>query len=120
MGDPGMDEILVNQDALKQILLNLIKNAVEATPASGKITITTKKNVKIDENRYVEIKIADSGSGMSPEIQKKLFQPAEIDVGGEHGIGLIIINKLINEIGGLIDFQSSREKGTIFQVLIPR
>ncbi len=73
MGDPGMDEILVNQDALKQILLNLIKNAVEATPASGKITITTKKNVKVDEDRYVEIKIADSAPECLLKFRKNYF-----------------------------------------------
>ncbi len=120
MGDPGMDEIIVNQDALKQILLNLIKNAIEATPASGKVTIATKKNVKVNEKQYVEINIADTGSGISPEIQKKLFQPEESDTCGERGIGLIIIKNLISEIGGLIDFKSSREKGTVFKVLIPR
>ena len=120
MGDPQMDEIMVNQDALKQILLNLIKNAVEATPALGKITITTKKNVKADEHHYVEIQIADSGSGISPGLQKNLFQSEKIDTPEENGIGLIIVKNLVSEIGGLIDFESSREKGTIFQVLIPR
>lgn len=111
--------ISMSKNSLRQILTNLIKNAVEALPENGKITITTAANVNVNGTTYAEIKIQDNGPGIPAHIQSDLFTPVPTTKGGHHsGLGLSITKNLVTELRGTITCRSN-SKGTQFQILLP-
>lgn len=119
--DSGMVLIETSSSAIKQILTNLIKNAAEALPASGCITIETQALVNFNGGNYVEIVISDNGPGIAPEVQEKLFTPVATTKTGHHsGLGLSIVKSLIDELEGSISCRSNAKNGTRFEILIPR
>ena len=118
---PGdqVGKISVNVDALKQILVNLLKNSTESILESGKIKITTKGVVIAHGKQCTEIVIADTGWGIPREMIDKLFLPTISSKGKKRGIGLFVVKKLIAEMGGFIQCKTRMGKGTSFQVLLP-
>ncbi len=112
--------IATQRDKLKQILLNLLKNAAEAMPGGGTVTVTTRDNVNRDGRPYIEIVVADTGPGMPAEVMAHLFEPVASTKGGGHaGLGLAIVNKLVGEIHASITC-ISEQSGLAFHLLIPK
>ena len=111
--------IAVYSDALKQVLVNLLKNSTESIIDSGKIKITTKANVMVQAKQYTEIVVADTGRGIPQDVMAKLFSPKISAKGKRRGIGLFIVKNLVTEMGGLIHCKTQVGKGTSFQVLLP-
>ena len=106
-------------DSLKQILLNLIKNAVEALPRGGNIEVCNKGNLIRDGRAYFEINISDNGSGMPSEVLTNLFSPGfSSKNGANRGLGLSIVYGLVKKMNGLISCRSG-EWGTSFEILLP-
>lgn len=104
---------------LQQILTNLLKNAVEALPPGGRITLSTDSGVMINGRLFAVITIADNGPGIPEAVMQHLFSPVASQKGAGHsGLGLSITKKLMDEIGGSIVCKSNK-KGTQFQLLIP-
>jgi signal transduction histidine kinase len=105
---------------VKQILTNLLKNAVEALPPGGKITVSSEADIVVNGRHFASFTVADNGPGLPEGVMKHLFQPVQSTKGGGHsGLGLSICKKLIDEIDGSIVCRSTR-RGTQFQVLIPK
>ncbi len=107
-------------DKLKQILINLIKNSVEAMPEQGEIFLTTRDNCHQGNEQYVEISIRDTGKGIPSEILSHLFHPVKSTKDGHSGLGLTIVKTLVDEIHGQISCYSTPQQGTEFKLLIPR
>jgi HD-like signal output (HDOD) protein/signal transduction histidine kinase len=108
-----------NVTQVKQILTNLLKNAVEALPPGGRITVSSESDVVVDGRYFASFTVADNGPGLPDSVMKNLFQPVSSDKGNGHsGLGLSICKKLIDEISGSIACRSNK-RGTQFQVLIP-
>lgn len=104
---------------LKQILTNLLKNAVEALPPGGNISVSTESDIVVDGRHFASFSVADNGTGLPDTVMKHLFSPVDSTKGNGHsGLGLSICKKLVDEIGGSILCRSSK-RGTLFQVLIP-
>jgi two-component system sensor kinase FixL len=97
-----------------QVLLNLVKNAMEAMPEGGEITITSR--VREDK---VEIDIADTGVGLTPEAAGKIFQPYFTTKEKGTGLGLAICQGIISEHGGAISVTSTPGQGTTFTIQLP-
>ncbi len=117
----GIPSFTQGGDVLRQILLNLVRNAVEALGRGGAITIATRDNINWHGRIYVELAVADNGPGLSDEQRTQLFQPVASAKGGEHaGLGLAIVRNLVEELDGYISCRSNRGGGLIFQVLLPR
>ena len=111
-GDPG---------GVKQVVLNLVTNAAEAMGAGGRLTLITADNVSLGGELFVLLQIADTGSGIAPEVMQRLFQPGVTNKGdGHQGIGLAVSESIIRGLGGRILCRSSVGRGTIFIVLLPR
>ena len=118
--DQRIETLQSNANALKQIYTNLIKNAVEALPANGKLMVYTHDYVNVDGKQHIEISIADNGPGINDDILPRLFTPVESTKGGNHaGLGLTIVKNLVNELHGSISCRSS-DKGTSFHILLPK
>ncbi len=94
------------QDKLKQIVINIIKNGVEAMVDGGRIDITTRDNVYQNNQQFVEILLKDDGPGIDAEVLKNLFQPVTSTKEGHSGLGLTIVNTLIQELSGHISCYS--------------
>ena len=106
-------------DVLKQILVNLVKNAVEALGAGGRIEIVNRGHVKRERAMYVELVVSDNGPGLSADVMAKLFSPVRSSKEGpNHGLGLSIVHSLVKKINGLISCRSGRA-GTSFEILLP-
>jgi HD-like signal output (HDOD) protein/signal transduction histidine kinase len=112
-------EIEGDADTLKQILVNLVKNAVEALGTSGRIEIANRGHVNRDRILYVELVVSDDGPGLAPEVLANLFSAVRsTKAGAHHGLGLSIVHGLVKKIGGVIACRSSRA-GTTFEILLP-
>jgi len=119
--DAALPEISTDQNKIKQIITNLVKNAAEALPENGIISIKTKALVIANNQQYIEISIADNGPGIADNILQKLFSPVQSTKGANHsGLGLTIVNKLVSELNGLISYSTSSSGGAEFIILLPR
>ena len=119
--DRQLPPVLSNASALKQILINLTRNAGEALGHEGKIRIRTRDWFQVDATPYVEIEVSDDGPGIPLVHQEGLFRPMTTTKGeGHSGIGLSIVKELVEELGGSIGFNSSEGTGTSFRLLLPR
>jgi signal transduction histidine kinase len=107
-------KIRVDAEKIRRVFVNLIKNAVEAMPKGGKITI---KSTKTGEN--LEIIFSDTGVGMSKETLKRLWTPLFTTKAKGMGFGLAICKRFVEAHGGSISVKSALGKGTTFTVTIP-
>ena len=113
------DGIAAPADTIKQIMMNLLKNAVEAMPRGGDIEVVNKGHLNRDGRLYVELSIRDTGAGIPPDILATLFTPGRsTKQGANRGQGLAIVHQLVKQIGGMILCRSSKS-GTSFDVLLP-
>jgi len=113
------NEIDGDADLLKQILVNLIKNSVEAMPGGGRIEISNRGLVNRERKLYVELVVADSGPGLSAEVLANLFTAVKSSKEGKHhGLGLSIVHSLVKKLGGEITCRSGGT-GTTFEILLP-
>jgi len=108
-------------DTLKQILVNLVKNAVEALAESGggRIEIANRGHVHRERRLYLELSVSDTGPGLAPEVMANLFAAVKSTKDGAHrGIGLSIVHGLVKKLNGHIACRSGRT-GTAFEILLP-
>lgn len=117
--DPALPLLPCDRDKLKQIVLNLLLNALDATPEGGSVRLETNTLVNHRQEKFVEILVADSGSGIPAELAGRVFSPVESAKGGGHaGLGLSIVKALTQAIHGSIAFKS-HTTGTTFQLSFP-
>lgn len=127
------DLSLVSADAtqIHQVLMNLCVNARDAMPRGGEITITLE-NITIDENyvltnleakqgNYVLISVADTGTGIKPDVVERIFEPfyTTKEVGKGTGLGLSTALTIIKSHGGFINVYSEPGNGTRFEIYLP-
>lgn len=118
--EPSLPNIVTDKDKLKQVLINLIKNAVEAMQEGGQLLISTRGKVIQDGKEYVEILLTDNGPGIPEHIIAQLFKPVSSTKGKDHaGLGLSIVKKLVDQLNGRISCQSNEMSGTVFQIILP-
>jgi two-component system sensor kinase FixL len=104
-----------DHDQIRQVLINLFKNAVEAMPRGGEITVATRVN-----GPHVEVSVTDTGEGMAPEVAANIFQPYFTTKEKGTGLGLAICNFIIKEQhGGALLVESTPGKGTTFTIRLP-
>ena len=107
----------VNFDSqqIRQVLINLFKNAVEAMPRGGELSVTTRVN-----GPHVEVRVADTGEGMSPEVLANVFQPYYTTKGKGTGLGLAICKFIVKEQhGGNLLVESTPGQGSTFTIQLP-
>ena len=109
-----------NPDILKQILVNLVKNAVEAlAPGGGRIEIANRGLLNRERRLYLELVVSDTGPGLSREVLANLFSAVpSAKTGPHHGLGLSIVHSLVKKLDGHIACRSG-STGTSFEILLP-
>ena len=106
--------LLVDPNQLKQIFHNLIRNSMEAMEKKGYISI--KSTV---ENEWYRIDLRDTGTGIPDEMQKTLFNPFSTSKEGGTGLGLPLVQRMVESHGGTIELTSTSESGTSFCMKLP-
>jgi signal transduction histidine kinase len=97
-----------------QVLINLLKNALEAMPAGGEITITSRV-----KGANAEISVSDTGEGLAPEVAGNIFQPYFTTKAKGTGLGLAICQNIIQEHGGCLFADSAPGRGATFTIQLP-
>jgi signal transduction histidine kinase len=106
--------IMVDREMIKQVLLNLILNAIQAMPDGGNLEIGTKI-----ENESVLIYIKDEGIGIDDKIKDRIYEPFYSTKADGSGIGLTLAKNIIELHGGSIYFESTKNTGTTFYIKLP-
>jgi signal transduction histidine kinase len=99
---------------MKQAFYNLIRNACQAMPEGGTLTVETTFN-----DYEIRIAFTDTGKGISADNLNHLFQPFFTTRGSGTGLGLMIVRRIVREHGGEIDIESRVGKGTRFTLFLP-
>jgi len=119
--DDKLPPIATNRNSLKQILTNLIKNALESLPKNGVVSISTGDQVNVNGRQFVELVIADDGPGIPEEVMENIFNPVTSSKGREHaGLGLTIVRNLVSGLNGTISCRNKPKGGAEFVILLPR
>jgi signal transduction histidine kinase len=117
-GKDGKLAIQGNENVLRQIVLNLICNAIRHTPAGGKIEISTRKTTRQGTIRAL-LKITDTGCGIPPNLIERVFEPGFSASGDTPGLGLAVCKRLAIQLGGEIRVSSRVNRGSTFQLEFP-
>lgn len=117
----GLTPLARGRDAIRQILLNLVRNAAEALAEGGCITVTTQDRINLHGRLYTEIAVADNGPGLPKALRTQLFQPVATAKGEGHaGLGLSIVKNLTEALGGQAGCRPNPGGGVVFLVLLPQ
>jgi len=111
---PEEPTIRVDKNKIERVFINLVKNAIDAMPNGGTITISCKQ-----ANDKFEITFADTGTGIPEEIIPKIFSPLFTTKAQGMGFGLAICKRMVEAHGGTITVETEKGKGTAFKVTLP-
>jgi PAS domain S-box-containing protein len=129
--DRGLRPVQGNAAQLRQVVLNLVRNASEAIGnQDGAINVTTSSITtarrvfggtwdRLAEGDYVQLMVSDTGCGISEETRTRIFDPFFTTKTAGHGLGLSVVDGIVRSLGGAIYFTSEPGKGTVFQVALP-
>ena len=112
--DDSLPPLPVNENAVREILLNLLTNSIDAAGEGGEVRVACSRN-----GEYVVTQFVDSGPGIAPEVQDRLFEPFATTKPDGSGLGLYIVAQRVQELGGEIRCESKTGKGTTFVVRLP-
>lgn len=107
--------ILGDRGQIKQVFFNLIKNAMEAMSPGGRLRVLAKK-----DDEFIYLQFVDTGSGISEEDLSKVFQAYYTTKKEGHGLGMMIVQRILREHGGHINIESHKEKGTVITLQFPQ
>jgi len=115
--EASLPTVFVDRIQIQQVLVNLVRNAIEAMQGSDirELTITTGRS----GDQYVSVTVRDSGPGLPEDVRKKLFQPFVTTKESGMGVGLMICQSIIQFHGGSIEVSSDNQTGTTFCFRLP-
>jgi two-component system, sporulation sensor kinase D len=112
--DPTPFMVLCSKDHIKQVILNLTKNALEAMPIGGVLTVSLSK-----ENDVCKLEISDTGQGIPEEALSKIFTPFFTMKDTGTGLGLVVCQRIIHMHKGRIEIRSKVNEGTVVTIFLP-
>jgi PAS domain S-box-containing protein len=130
--EPEIGAVMADAGQIEQVILNLAVNARDAMPEGGKLTLETRqREIGAERNgateaarpgRYVELRVSDTGIGIDPSIQGRMFEPyfTTKPSGKGTGLGLSTVYGIVQQAGGYVGFSSKPGDGTTFRILLPR
>jgi signal transduction histidine kinase len=123
--DPNIGQVWMDSEKMKQVILNLISNAIDFTPDKGRIELTTIKIMGHGKPETVQIEIKDNGPGIPQSIIDKIFDPYfttrhKSSMHNGTGLGLFIAHKNMQDHGGTIEVKSKVDEGVTFTLTFPK
>ena len=110
----GLPRVWLDHDQMKQVFINLIKNALQAMKPGGTLTVATER-----AEDGVVVSVSDTGVGIPPHLIGRIFEPYESTKKGGSGLGLMIVRRIVQQHGGAMDVDSVVGKGTVFRLRLP-
>jgi signal transduction histidine kinase len=125
--DPSLPRVVIDPEQLRQVLMNLVRNASQAMKGRGKVAISTRVRFGrgtrsgggSSDEPFVELTVADNGPGLSQKVLENLFMPFFTTKDKGTGLGLAISQRIVQGAGGRIDVRSYEGKGSTFSVVLP-
>jgi len=122
--DPGIGKVWLDSEKMKQVILNLLSNAVDFTPEQGRIEVSTKRHNEKGKNEIIKIYIKDNGEGILPSNIDKIFEPYfttkyKSNIHSGTGLGLFISHQNMQDHSGTIEVKSKVNEGTTFILTLP-
>ncbi len=112
--DRDIPPLAADENAVREILLNLLGNSIDAAGDGGVVEVTCRRN-----GRYAVASFADNGPGIAAEVQDRLFEPFSTTKEKGTGLGLYIVDRRVRELGGEILCETAAGRGTTFTVKLP-
>ena len=125
--DPALPRVAIDPEQLRQVLMNLFRNAVQAMKGRGKVVISTRvrfgrgtrPGTGQSDEPFVELNVADNGPGISQKMLENIFLPFFTTKDKGTGLGLAISQRIAQGAGGRIEVRSYEGKGSTFAVILP-
>ncbi len=121
----GLPPVIGDPDALQQVFLNLILNAIQSMPEGGRIRVSAlatclpRRGFQEGERQYIEVCVKDTGAGMEEEVIRNIFSPFFTTKETGTGLGLMVTQGIVQDHDGWIEVKSELGKGSIFKVYLP-
>jgi signal transduction histidine kinase len=121
----GLPLVRADAEQLRQVLINLIRNAEQAMGGTGKVRVSVRARERVgsaspsDPAEWVEINVRDQGPGIAPQVLDKLFVPFFTTKPTGTGLGLAVSQRVVEEMGGRIEVTSHPGSGSTFTVVLP-
>jgi signal transduction histidine kinase len=109
----------LDAEQIKQVLQNLLRNAIEATGEGGRVHIEARPVAKAGAVQQVQIEVSDSGAGIPEEHLEKIFTPFFTTKDSGTGLGLAVAHRIIEDHGGTMEVTSQVGRGTTFVITLP-
>jgi signal transduction histidine kinase len=110
----GTLKLKTDRTFMKRALTNLVNNAIQAMPAGGELTVTA-----FPKEKFFIITVGDTGVGIPEKVKPMIFKPLMTTKAKGQGLGLAVVKRLIEALGGQVSFESQEGKGTIFTIELP-
>ena len=111
--------VYVNRTEIREVIWNLVINAVQSMPEGGELSVDTRKIYNGDHGESVQIQVSDTGSGIDERYQDRIFEPFFTTKERGTGLGLAIVNRIVEGYKGKIFIRRGDEKGTVSTVSLP-
>jgi signal transduction histidine kinase len=122
--EPAPDAALrADPEQLKQVIINLVRNAAESIGGRGQIILRGRTAAGRLHGLFLPLiilEVEDTGTGMTPEVQKRLFDPFFSTKEGGTGLGLAIAARILEKHGGALEFKTQVNRGTTFGIVLPQ
>jgi signal transduction histidine kinase len=123
LADPVTIRIRIDAHQIQQVLINLIQNAAESIGQNGAIDLRARLGIKRLGDRVSDVvilEVADTGKGITAEVEKRLFDPFFTTKEAGTGLGLSIAARIVEKHGGALQYQTQVNRGTTFGVVLPQ
>jgi two-component system cell cycle sensor histidine kinase/response regulator CckA len=117
--DPDLGAVMADPTQIEQVIMNLAVNARDAMPHGGSVTIETA-NIDTADGASVELRLTDTGVGMTDSEREQLFDPFFTTKAGGTGLGLATVHGIVEQSGGTIEVDSAPGMGSSFRICLPR
>ncbi len=125
--DPSLPRVAIDPEQLRQVFMNLYRNAAQAMKGRGRVTVSTRIRLGLGtrpgtsstDEPFVELTVADNGPGISQNVLRNLFQPFFTTKEKGTGLGLATSKNIIEGAGGRIEVRSYEGKGSTFSIVLP-
>jgi signal transduction histidine kinase len=122
LDDPDPVTVYADAQQIKQVLINLIKNSAESIEHNGTIALRVRRGTAEFDGRTrpaAILTVADSGKGISPQVEARLFDPFFTTKDGGTGLGLAISARIVEKHRGVLRYETELNRGTTFEIVLP-
>jgi signal transduction histidine kinase len=123
LGETAPAQIRIDPQQMKQVLINLVRNAADSIGQNGTVILRVKLDDKRISDRTIPVvilEVSDTGKGIPPEAEKRLFDPFFTTKDHGTGLGLPIAARIIEKHHGALQYQTQPDQGTTFGIILPR